>query len=180
MIKSEKTTYQSFFILIFWNRFIRYVKVGLFLHIVALLGIYIFLLSIQKLQYLKIDFTNINFCIWSYLFLFGISLAVLAELDVRGRYQNYKQLKDKLFSLGYDDRLIKPFTHSKCQRLAILEAAKDLNYVKEMKNSFYKFGYRWYHILPDSFMKNPKVLFKKQFWTKIFFVKYYKLQNFYW
>lgn len=180
MLKSEIETYYPSQVIIKWNQLIRFLKIGSFLHFMALVGIYLFVLGVQKLINNPIDLSSWTFYFWIYTSSFGLSLQLFSEFDARGRYQNYKQLKDKLYSLGYDDRLIKPFMYSKCQRIATLIAAKDLDCEEEVKKYFYVSGYRWYHILPDNSLKKPLILFKKAFWEKILFVKYYKLQNFYW
>ncbi len=180
MVKSEIKTYHPSFMIIKWNQLTRFLKIGSFLHFMALVGIFLFVFGIKKLLITPIDFSSLSFYFWSYIALFGLTIPFFSELDAHGRFQNYKQVKDKLYSLGYDNRLIKPFMHSKCQRIAILVAAKDLGYENQVKKYFYESGYRWYHILPDNSLKNPLILFKKSFWEKILFVKYYKLQNFYW
>ena len=68
----------------------------------------------------------------------------------------------------------------KVNRDSVLVAAEDLNYINKAEDFFYESGYRWYHILPDRFVKNPFVIFRKEFWYKILFTKKYQLQNFYW
>lgn len=180
MFKSEIAIYYPSFVTICWNQFIRFIKIGVFLHVMAVLGAYLLVIGIQNLMNISFDIFSLKIYLWTYIALFGLVLLLFSEFDVRGRYQNYKQVKDKLYSCGYDERLVKPFIHSKCQRIAILVAAKDLKCADKMKDYFYSRGYRWYHILPDGTLKNPFVLFKKSFWGKILFMKYYKLQNFYW
>ena len=119
-------------------------------------------------------------CLLLFLAVWSFTIPFFAIFDARGRYQNYKQVKDTLFNMGYDQRLLRPFMHSKCQRDAVVVAANDLGYSSEVKAYFYKAGYRWYHVLPDAFMANPLVLFSSVFWKRILFTKKYELQNFYW
>jgi len=180
MFRTEVATYQPSFFIISWNKFIRFIKIGFFLHVMSLFGVYLLVIGIQNIQSTPLDFMSLNFYLWIYIALFGFVLMFFSELDARGRYQDYKQIKDKLYAYGYDERLVKPFIHSKCQRIALLVAAKDLNCENEMKKYFYKQGYRWYHLLPDDTLKNPLLMVGKSFWGNILFVKYYKLQNFYW
>ena len=153
---------------------------GSFLHFTALIGVILTLVVFQIGMYF---FQTEHSIAAGFFMIFTVQCAtipIFAELDALGRYQNYKQIKDVLFKMGFDERLLKPFLYSKCQRDAILVAAKDLKMTTQVKECFYNSGYRFYHILPDAFVKNPFVLFKKQFWTKILFTKRYEFQNFYW
>ena len=178
--KSKIANIQPSVIIIKANRIIRFIKVGAFLHVTAVVGVLICVIGIQK----SMDFFSLNddFNAYLWVIISGIAftIPIFAEFDANGRYQNYKQIKDRLYKMGYDHRLIKPFMHSKCQRDAVIVAAADLDYKKKVKDLFYKNGYRWYHIFPDLFIKKPLILFKKDFWRKILFTKTYQLQNFYW
>ncbi|OYU55241.1 MAG: hypothetical protein CFE25_09825 [Chitinophagaceae bacterium BSSC1] len=99
---------------------------------------------------------------------------IFPQCDARSRYQNYKQVKDHLFLYGYQNRIIKPFSHSRCQRDAVIAAAEELGFKTECKNYFKSQGYKWHHLMPDFLVNNPKFLFNKQFWLSTFFVKTYK------
>jgi hypothetical protein len=146
----------------------------------AVIGIVLTLLALQFAMYFVQLEKNVLAIVFSIVTVLCSTMPIFAELDALGRYQNYKQIKDVLFKMKYDDRLLKPFIHSKCQRDAVLVAAKDLKVENKVKKFFFEKGYRFYHILPDAFMANPLVLFKKQFWIKILFTKHYELENFYW
>ena len=176
---SVKTSKPSVFTII-KNRFVRFGKVGFSLHLIACFGLWLFLVSIQELLVYRIEAIDMEFYGWLFLTWIGFVLPFFSEMDAYGRYQNYKLIKDKLFELGFDGRLVRPFMYSNCQRFAILIAAIDLNYADKVKSYFLKNGYSWYHILPETWLKDPLLLFKKNFWEKILFTKYYKLQNFYW
>lgn len=123
---------------------------------------------------------SLNLFLWTYLLSFFITTATIAEIDALGRFQNYKQIKDLLHKYGFEKRLLKPFMYSRCQRAAILVAANDIGFTKDVKTFMFNLGYRWYHILPDAFMKQPLNLFKWQFWKSILFTKYYQQRYFYW
>lgn len=180
MIKTQEIAQQPSFFVIKVNSFIRFLKVGSILHLMALAGIVLFFKGLQEFSFfLSID-SYFNAFLWLFLAIYGLTIPFFAEFDARGRYQNYKQIKDSLFEMGYDERLLMPFMKSRCQRDAVKVAAADLNYKKEVLDLFYKKGYRWYHVLPDAFIKKPWVVFHKVFWVRILFTKYYKLQNFYW
>ncbi len=165
---------------IFYNRLVRFIKVGSFLHIIGLLGIVLFFICFKaSLFYLAHQQLILGY-IWGLLALFFFTVPFFAEFDAYGRYQNYKQIKDSLFEMGYDRRLLKPFMHSKCQRDSVVVAAQDLNHDKEVEVFFHEMGYRSYHILPDTFNRNPLVLFSPVFWKQILFNEYYEFRNFYW
>ena len=180
MVKSKNIALQPPKMLIAYHRFIRYMYIGAFLHIAAFAGVWLFITGVQELmayQNLTLDF---GLYIWILLTWSGFWLPFFSELDAYSRYQNYKLIKDKLYVNGLDHRLIKPFMYSKCQRISVMVAAKDLKCAEDVKHYFYHQGYRWYHILPDTWIQNPFLIFHKKFWDKILFTRYYQLQNFYW
>lgn len=180
MVKTNLTKNYPSSVTIKINQFVRYVKVGKCLHFIALLGILIFVIGFQNTTQAFNSPFEIQTFIWLYITMNGFTLPIFAEIDAYGRYQNYKQIKDRLYNYGYDNRLVKPFIFSKCQRDAVLVASSDLLYQNKVKEYFYNKGYRWFHIFPDNFVKNPLVLIKEDFWVKILFTKKYQLQNFYW
>lgn len=180
MLKSNVVQYNPSITTIRFNQLIRFIKVGGALHLMAFFGFLLFYVGFQRINILIEYPFNFEFLIWIFITVIGFSWIPFAEFDALGRYQNYKQIKDLLFMYGFDSRLIKSFTSSKCQRNAALIASRDLGIDSEVKNYFYKAGYRWYHILPSDFVKNPYVLLKEGFWRRILFTKHYHFQNFYW
>lgn len=180
MVKSNSIKYHPSITAIKLNQAKRYLKAGAILHVMALAGLFIFLFGLQNSIFYFNQQMDFNAYKWMFISIYGFTIPFFAEFDALGRYQNYKQIKDKMFILGFDTRLIKPFMHSRCQRDAVIVAATDINIKKEVKDYYYNMGYRWYHILPDTFLNKPLILFKKEFWTRILFTKYYQLQNFYW
>jgi len=180
MLKSEIIKIQPSAFIIKTNKLIRFIKVGGILHAMAFTGLFMFLIGIQNsIYYLDLNESTRGY-FWLFICCYGFTLPFFSEFDAYGRYQNYKQIKDTLYKYGYDPRLIKPFMNSRCQRDAVIFAASDLELKNEVKDLFYKNGYRWYHVLPEVFLKNPLVLFEKVFWERILFTKFYPLQNFYW
>lgn len=162
------------------ERFFRFLKVGAFLHVMSVLCVLIMLISARiAFEYYQ-DGLFVQTVIWAAFATWAFTVPFFSELDALGRYQNYKQIKDAMYDMGYDQRLIRPFIHSKCQRDAVIIAGHDLGCQNEIKEFFRDQGYRWYHILPDAFVKNPFVLFHSMFWKRILFTKRYQLKNFYW
>jgi hypothetical protein len=165
---------------ILFNKLIKYIRVGYMLHIACLLNLILFFIGIENAFNEVIFSYGIRFYAWLYVSSFGITVFIISMIDAYGRYQNYKQIKDLFFNYGFDTRLIQPFMFSRCQRNAVIEAAISLGYKDKTLEYFSTLGYKWYHIFPDAFVKNPLVIFKILFWKKILVTKYYKLQNFYW
>jgi len=146
----------------------------------GLVGIALFFACIELSHFYFLQQELVWGYVWSIVAVCFFTVPIFSEFDAYGRYQNYKQIKDVIFEMGYDPRLIKPFMYSKCQRDAVIVAAQDLDHDKEVKAFFYAKGYRRYHILPDAFNRNPLVLFNILFWKRILFTEYYPSRNFYW
>jgi hypothetical protein len=178
MLKSSLPIYSPTRLTIIYQRIIRFILVGKSLHFIALIGLAIFFTGLDNaLSYSSFSLFSL---LWWYISIFGLSLPVFAEMDANGRYQDYKKIKDVIYEYGYDDRLVRPFVGSKCQRDAVVMAAKDLNHSNKVNSLFIKLGYRWYHILPDKFVKNPLIILKKEFWFRILFSNTYNLKHFQW
>lgn len=180
MVKTENKALKPSKMAIIFYRFMRYIQVGAFLHLMAIFGLWLFINGLQILFLYKNQTIDFYFYKWLLLTWIGFVLPFFSELDAFGRYQNYKLIKDKLHINGFDYRLVRPFMYSNCQRISILTAAADLNCADKVKAYFYTQGYRWYHVFPQVWIRNPLVLFHKKFWEKILFTRYYQLKNFYW
>ena len=163
-----------------YERAVRYLKVGAFLHGISVVSMIILVISAQiAFEFFQEEFFAESL-LWGALALWALTIPFFSQFDAYGRYQNYKQIKDALFEMGYDSRLIRPFMYSKCQRDAVVIAGDDLGLGSEVRTYYRGQGYRWYHVLPDAFVKNPLVLFHGLFWKRILFTKHYELKNFYW
>jgi len=152
---------------------ISYLKAGYLLHLMALFEI--ILLSYLFYQ-MDIDqwITDGNFFLRSAMLIPFALLPLLAQLDARSRYQNYKQLKDLLYRKGFQPRILKPFSKTRCQRCAAFVAAQELGMGENCKKYFYHLGYRWFHFFPDFIFSDPRYLICKDFWINTFFAKSYK------
>ncbi|MCW9094496.1 MAG: hypothetical protein OQJ74_01470 [Ignavibacteriaceae bacterium] len=153
---------------------IRYFKVGRLLHLVATLGFSITVISFIKLKNNNLYLDDYSWFIWLTISIIFFSMSILAELDGYSRFQNYKQVKDQMFLNGYQERQLKPLLKSNCQREAVLLAANELGYAKEVRFYFHRKGYRWYHIIPDFVIKNPLFFFSAFFWRTTFFTPRYE------
>jgi hypothetical protein len=152
---------------------VRYWKVGKLLHIVSFIAACIALWTFSVLRYLQFEPNPMLWLIWLIIFISFFNMSMLAQLDSFSRFQNYKQVKDQIFLNGFQLRILKPLAKSSCQREAAILAGIELGYDKEIKNYFYKLGYRWYHIIPDFVFNDPLFFFTRLFWRTTFFAAYY-------
>jgi len=152
---------------------VTYFKLGYLLHLMTIAEIALIVACFKQFHLIEWAEAGNLFFRWFLLFCL-VFPPVFPQCDARSRYQNYKQVKDHLFLYGYQNRIIKPFSHSRCQRDAVLAAAEELGYDQECRNYFKSQGYKWHHLMPDFLVNNPKFLFNKQFWLSTFFVKTYK------
>jgi hypothetical protein len=151
---------------------ISYLRVGYFLHIITFIEIlfsYCLFYFFDISSWLATDNTLLKSAVLSPV----LALPLIAQLDIRSRYQNYKLVKDNLFIYGFQTRLLKPFSRSSCQRDAVKVAADELGMLYQCREYFKSNGYKWYHIVPDIVLKKPSVLFTKNFWFATLFTKTY-------
>jgi len=162
-------------------RIIRYCQTGYLLHLMFVSSCYlVYFFGREFLIGLKSGDSILNIivdgCATGYFF----TLIFFSQLDARSRYQNYKMIKDRFFKYGFDERLLKPFMYSRCQRDAIRIAAREMDFGKEWKGIINKLGFRWYHLLPTFVVRNPLILFTRAYWSKTIFVKTYHSKYFLW
>jgi hypothetical protein len=180
MSKLPSTIERPTYFKVAYERFLRYLKVGSFLHFMSVLSVVILIVCVRIATEFFQEDLYLESYLWAALALWAFTIPFFSQLDAYGRYQNYKQIKDALYEMDFDKRLIRPFMYSKCQRDAVVIAGDDLGFGNEIRAFYRDQGYRWYHILPDAFVRNPLVLFKGLFWKRILFTKRYELKNFYW
>jgi len=92
-----------------------------------------------------------------------IVIALFAMADGCSRHREYKRIKAMFIRYGYSERILELLTSSRCQRDAALLAASETGHGVDANNYFTGLGYRWYHILPDSVMRNPFAFLKPSF-----------------
>jgi len=153
---------------------VRYWRVGKLLHIVSFIAACTAGMTFSVLWDLQFESNPLLWFIWLLIFISFFNMSVLAQLDSFSRFQNYKQVKDQIFLNGFQLRILKPLAKSSCQREAAILAGIELNYENEIRNYFYKLGYRWYHVIPDFVFSDPLFFFTPLFWRTTFFAQYYK------
>lgn len=100
---------------------------------------------------------------------FGIAL--FAEADARSRLHEYRHIKRMFFRFGWEERIIAPLSASRCQRDSAKIAAIHAGYEQQIQDYFFGQGYRWYHIIPDAVLKDPRYIFSHRFFRSSFLVK---------
>lgn len=152
---------------------VTYYRLGYLLHLMTIAEVVLIVACFKQFHLITWAQSGNPMIRWFLLFCL-VFPPIFPQCDARSRYQNYKQVKDHLFLYGFQCRIIKPFSHSRCQRDAVLAAAEELGFENECKNYFKMQGYKWHHLMPDFLVKNPKFLLHPQFWMSTFFVKTYK------
>jgi hypothetical protein len=161
---------------LFYKHAVTYAKVGRVLHLFCILTVFLFLVSFLPLW----DAEPGNVVQNALFSVFFFSVTITTQLDAYSRYQNYKFVKDLFHEYGFRELLVKPFSRSRCQRDAALEAAKQLGLRSSIDRYYYNTGYRWYHIIPSVLIKNPLLLLTRGYWRTTFFVPKYNSKYFYW
>ena len=161
---------------IFLQRTRAYLRVGVILHLFCLTSLSLFVLV---LIYMTAP-TSWQLLWKSLLSSFLLSVSITTQMDAWSRYQNYKMMKDLFHIYGFRRLLVKPWSRSRCQRDAVVEAASQLGLRSSATDHFYSLGYRWYHIIPSVLIEDPMLLLSKGYWRTTFFVPAYQSRYFHW
>ncbi len=152
---------------------ISYWNVGKLLYAASILFIletflyyHFFWLALQNEQWLSSIF-------WFSCVLFAFSHIFMVLADAWSRFQNYKRIKDLFYEHGFSYKLAAHYRGSKCQRMAVIAAAKELGIDHKVERYYYKLGIRWYHFIPQFMIEDPYFIVKSYFWSKTFLEKKY-------
>lgn len=151
---------------------VTYFRLGYLLHLMTIAEILLIVICFKQFHLLEWVHLGNPFLRW-FILLCLVFPPVFPQCDARSRYQNYKQVKDHFYLYGFQHRIVKPFSHSRCQRDAVMAAAEELGYGEDCKLYFKQQGYQWHHLMPDFLVSNPTFLFNKHFWLSTFFAKTY-------
>ena len=140
--------------LLIWNRILRLWVVGRnhFIAAALALGLGYWIIVSDALGWQK-GSGVFSSALYGLLSCGSVGIVVLALLDARSRFQDYKRAKDLFFENGFKSRIAKIYIYSKCQRDAVRVAAKDLGLLEQLNYFYQTQGYRWYHIFPDFVFK---------------------------
>jgi len=154
--------------------FVSYWNVGKLLYGALFLFVLetIFYYAMFQKAYMEKPLWVIGFWLWSLMFSF-IHI-FLVSMDIWSRIQNYKRFKDHLFQHGFSPKIVDYYKGSKCQRMALTTAAKELGIEDKIKEHFRKSGIKWFHFVPQFMIQDPLFPFKKHFWSRTFLEKYYE------
>lgn len=86
-----------------------------------------------------------------------------ALADGLARHREYRRIKNLLTRHGCDTRILHQLARSRCQRDAALLAARESGCFRQACAYYRSLGYRWYHILPDSVLRNPFIFLSPRF-----------------
>eukprot|EP00831_Metopus_contortus_P046159 TRINITY_DN37048_c0_g1_i1.p1 TRINITY_DN37048_c0_g1~~TRINITY_DN37048_c0_g1_i1.p1 ORF type:complete len:187 (-),score=25.49 TRINITY_DN37048_c0_g1_i1:398-958(-) len=92
-----------------------------------------------------------------------LMVALFALADGVSRHREYLRIKAMFLKYGFSERILRPLARSRCQRDAALHAARETGYFAQACSYFQARGYRWYHILPDTVIRNPLVFVSPTF-----------------
>ena len=106
--------------------------------------------------------------LYDYIFLFTLPIIIFCLLDIKSRLNEFSHVRNFVKKGGDPKRLVKIYRHSRCQRDAFIFALYGTKFYSECKLELNKLGYKWYHITPDWFMKNPTYIFTTNFWRTFF------------
>ncbi len=83
------------------------------------------------------------------------AVAIFAMADGIARHREYRRIKAMLRKHGYNERIMRLVARSRCQRDAAMLAARESGCRGQAADYFKSLGYRWYHVLPDTVVRNP-------------------------
>lgn len=98
----------------------------------------------------------------------SLGVFLCATADGFCRYLEYRRFKQLFRRFGIRPKLIRVSGRSRCQRDAMLQAARECGLTAQAIREFQARGYRWYHLLPDQIAANPLVLFHPGFLRSTF------------
>jgi hypothetical protein len=151
----------------FWN-------VGSLLYGSVVLFILETLFYWSKLQNAYLEGTYFFIVFWSSCVLFAFSHIFLVIMDGWSRFQTYKKVKDALYMNGFTPKIAGLYQGSRCQRTAVIVAAKELGMQHEAERYYRRLGIKWFHFVPDFMVTDPLFIFKRYFWSRTFLEKYYE------
>jgi len=156
------------------NPIVSYWNVGVLLHFSVVLFIIESWFYWTKLRNAYFEEAIFFTIFWLGCLLFAFSHVFLVIMDAWSRFQNYKRIKDNLYSHGFSSKIATPYMGSKCQRTAFMVAARELGMEQQVTSYYHRIGIRWYHFVPRFMIEDPLFLFRKSFVSRTFLEKYYK------
>ena len=104
---------------------------------------------------------------WLGLF-FSLSVLLCSSADAHCRFREYRRFKQLFLRFGFRPRILRLSGGSRCQRDAMLQAARETGLQQLVQAEFARQGYRWYHVIPDQIASNPFFVFHPRFLRSTF------------
>lgn len=153
---------------------VSYWNVGYLLHCSLVLFVMESLFYWDRLKHAYMHEPILMVFFWLWCLLFSFSHIFLVVMDAWSRFQNYKRIKDYFFVHGFTAKVARHYSGSKCQRNALLVAARELGFEDQARKYYRKIGIKWFHFVPQFMVNDPLFLFKSYFWSRTFMEKYYE------
>lgn len=134
----------------------------------ALLGVAIAIVSGWKIVNLISQDNIWLICIFVFFIGIGLGISSCSIADALSRCREYQRMKYLFLRYGFRTKIVKQLSQSRCQRDAVLLAARETGFFHQAHSFFTDQGYKWYHILPDQIMKNPILFFHPHFLKSTF------------
>lgn len=98
----------------------------------------------------------------------GCTLVSLASLaDGLSRFREFQRIHCLILRYGWQARIIRPVSRSRCQRDAARLASAEAGCLAQTSAYLRQLGYRWYHLMPDLVVDNPRNLLTRRFWRSV-------------
>lgn len=89
--------------------------------------------------------------------------AALCQADAWARWQDYRRVSSLFQRHGWRPLFLTPLCRSRCQRDAVLLAARQAGFGSRTQAWFHAKGYRWYHLAPDRVKADPRLIVNASF-----------------
>ncbi|GEM_PF-295639 len=151
-----------------------YFKVSKWLLVAFILFIIESFLYYEQLERVLLQENYVLQVFWGGCFIFSFVHIFLVIMDSWSRFQNYKRLKDQLYTYSFQPKIANNYLVSKCQRRALKIACNELGLSHEYHRFLELRGVKWHHFIPYFMVQDPFFLLKKHFWNRTFLEKYYE------
>lgn len=151
-----------------WRRSVSYVRATPLPHATKCVFLFLSCLSgIEAIDAIAHGRVALSVLLWVSAFA-TLGVSILAAADAMTRYREYQRLRDAFERFGFHPRIVHHVAHSRCQRDAALRAADETGFAQHTRTYFHSLGYRWYHLLPDAFIRRPWLALSPSFLSRTF------------
>ncbi len=168
--KDRPLSFGSFFpkVTLLYSRLRAYFQAAPLPHSFAALSLIVSLLPTHKLAELGSAISGKQAVFNGLGLFFSLSVLLCSSADAHCRFREYRRFKQLFLRFGFRPRILRLSGGSRCQRDAMLQAARETGLERRVRAEFTKQGYRWYHLLPDQIVTNPLFFFHPRFLRSTF------------